>query len=114
MRTGGGRTSSRGSLRGERKTSGRKAAAVGTGRRLRSGSGAPKPDPRRLAISRPKANEATAVELALNASSAKSTPTKKKHQRLEAFVPLQRHLYGEEKIFLPCPQSRKEIPGKPR
>ncbi len=37
-----------------------------------------------------------------------------RRKRLEAFVPLQRHLYGEEKVFLPCPQSRKEIPGRPR
>jgi hypothetical protein len=103
MRIGGGRTSSRGSLRGDRKSQGK---ATSKPRRLRSGSGAPTSDPRRSAVNRPKSKAATVASVALNTSSLKSTP-KKKYHRLEAFVPVQRHLYGEERVFLPCPGSAK-------
>jgi hypothetical protein len=103
MRGSGGRTRSTGSLRGDRKKPGGKAAAKGA-RRLRSGSGAPTSDPRRRAASRAAAKVAS---VALSTSSLKSTSPKKKHHRLETFVPLQRHLYGEERVFLPCPGSAR-------
>jgi hypothetical protein len=28
---------------------------------------------------------------------------KHEHKRREVFVPLQRHLYGEKRVFMPCP-----------
>jgi len=77
MRTGGGRTKSGGSLRGDHKgkegTSQRKRPS-----RLRSGSRAGAP---------------------LTAAPARH------RKRKEVFVPLQRHMFCEERIFLPCPQG---------
>ncbi len=110
MRTGGGRTKSRGSLRGHPKGRAERPRAqqpAGKPAADRAGSGAPTSDPRRPAVNRPKAKPATAVAVALSTSSPKSTPAKKKHHKLEAFVPLQRHLYGEERVFLPCPGSTR-------
>jgi hypothetical protein len=86
MRAGGGRTKSRGSLRGDRKvaesagpTCSLKEPWVEQNRsRLRSGSSAAKP----LSAARPR---------------------RRKH--LEAFIPEQRHMFGEERLFLPCPGS---------
>ena len=107
MRAGGGRTTSRGSLRGHPKgragkPRAQKPALKPAADAARSGAGAS--DPRRPAASSPKrkADPAKAVQVALSTSSPKSTPAKKKHHKLEAFVPLQRHLYGEERVFLPC------------
>jgi hypothetical protein len=107
MRGGGGRTRSRGSLRGERKRAEKETAAKGT-RRLRSGSGADRtsaPGRRLTGLNPPKGIPATGVAVASVTSSKKSTPAKKKRKHLEAFVPVQRHPYGEERIFLPCPGS---------
>ena len=107
MRGSGGRTKSSGSLRGERKKAEKETAAKGT-RRLRSRSGAdakPAPDRRLADLNPPKGIPATAVAVALVTSSKKSTPAKKKRKHLETYVPLQRHMYGEERIFLPCPGS---------
>jgi hypothetical protein len=76
MRAGGGRTKSRGSLRGNHKAA-EGAASKGKRSRLRSGSRAAKA----LSAARPR-----------------------RRKRLEAFIPVQRHLYGEERVFLPCPR----------
>jgi hypothetical protein len=102
MRGSGGRTRAGGSLRGRRER--KKCAAKRA--RLRSGSGGARPSqaapaPRRSAAKNPAAK---AVAVALSTFSLRATP-KKKHHRLEAFVPLQRHLYGDERVFLPCPGS---------
>jgi len=99
-RAGGGRTKSKNPLRGGRK----RPAKPGKSRRLRSGSGArhdaPAPGALGPGASQPK----------LSTFAKKASPQRR---RLEVFVPLQRHLYSEERIFLPCPQSRKEIPRNP-
>ena len=108
MRAGGGRTTSRGSLRGHPKGRARKPRAPKPALKPaaeRGGSGSKAPGPRRPSVNR---RAAKAVQAALNTSLPKSTPAKKKHHRLEAFVPLQRHLYGEDQVFLPCPQSQRE------
>lgn len=109
MRGGGGRTRSRGSLRGHPKRgAGEERAQKPRPGRGRSGSGADAksaPDRRLADVNPPKGIPATGVAVALNTSSKKSTPAKKKRKHLEAYVPLQRHMYGEERIFLPCPGS---------
>jgi hypothetical protein len=109
MRNSGGRTKSRGSLRGHPKGRAKRTRALHPAGKpaadsVRSGAAAS--DLRRPAVNRPKSKAATVASVALNTSSLKSTP-KKKRYRLEAFVPLQRHLYGEEKVFLPCPESSR-------
>jgi hypothetical protein len=107
MRGSGGRTRSTGSLRGDRKKPGGKAAAKGA-RRLRSGSGAPTSDPRRSAVNRPKSNTATVAAVALSTSSRKSTPKKRPRRHLDRFVPEQRHLFGDDRaVKLPCPGSKR-------
>ncbi len=105
MRNSGGRTKFKGSLRGDRKKAPREAGAKGA-RRLRSGSGAPTSGPRRSAVNRPKPASPISYD-APCAPFVLRTPRQKKHHRLETFVPLQRHLYGEERVFLPCPGSRR-------
>jgi len=111
MRAGGGRTKSRSSLRGHPKGRAEKPRAQHPALKPatdRAGSGSKGPDPRRPAVNRPRAKKATAVAVALSTSAKHCIPPKKKkHHRLEAFVPLQRHLYGEEKVYLPCPGSKQ-------
>ncbi|MBZ5702134.1 MAG: hypothetical protein LAN84_09825 [Acidobacteriia bacterium] len=63
------------------------------------------PDRRLTGLNPPEGTLATAVAVASNTSSKKSTPAKKKRKHLETYVPLQRHMYGEERVFLPCPGS---------
>lgn len=77
MRGQGGRTKSKGALRGTRDP--QQTAMVPTPR-LRSGS-----DPSPI-ISGPV-----------------RPPHKPHRKRLEAFMPQQRHMFCEERIFLPCP-----------
>jgi len=107
MRGSGGRTASGGSLRGERKGKRREEK-----KRLRSGSGGAKPSPaspgpRDAVNRRTNPASATAVAVAYGTSKTHSTPAKKTRKHLEVYLPLQRHLYGEERIFLPCPGSRR-------
>lgn len=112
MRGSGGRTKSRGSLRGKRNQS-----AKPNDRRLRSGSGASTPDSRRSAANRPKSNSgaATGVSVASgtslrksqvrDAKKSKAAPAKKR-RHLERFVPEQRHLFGSDRaVKLPCPET---------
>jgi len=116
MRAGGGRTRSWGSLRGHpkrkagkpRNNSGRAGAADRAGS-VRKGTDPRRPVPAKpeQAVKRPKSASATAVAVAYGTSAVNFTPRKKSRQRLETFVPLQRHLYGDERVFLPCPGSAK-------
>lgn len=112
MRGGGGRTKSRGSLRGKRKQS-----AKSNDRRLRSGSGATTPGSRSSVVS-PQVQGASTVGAVASSTSSqndkatvqrKSKPAKaKKRRHLERFVPEQRHLYGGDQVVkLPCPETKR-------
>ncbi|GEM_PF-1850623 len=107
MRGSGGRTRSRGSLRGHPKAASaagssaapesRTAAIVPPG----AGKELPAPGRRPRGVSLRKA-EATAAMVASVTSTTKHTSERPKRRCLEVFVPLQRHLHGEERILRPC------------
>lgn len=115
MRGSGGRTRYRDSLRGHPKRMAGNPRAQKPAIRPavdRTGSDVATSDPRRhgptksgQAVNRPKSKSATAVAVASVTSSSKSTLAKKNRKHLEAFLPEQRHMFGEERVFLPCPVS---------
>lgn len=110
MRNSGGRTKSRGSLSGNhegRTEAPRAQQPVKNPGADSARSAAGASDLRRPAINSPKRKAATAVAVALSTSLFKSTPKKKSRKHLEVFVPLQRHLYGDERVILPCPGSKQ-------
>ncbi len=105
MRGCGGSSTSRGSLRGHPKGKAAQGpsspganARLAPGRRLRSAS---------LLASSP---EATAVQVAYGTSANNSKAHAKKRHR-EIYVPLQRHMFTDDRIFLPCANARKRRPS---
>lgn len=113
MRGSGGRTISRGSLRGHPKGEAGKRRqktlrGCGAAATSRSGSHFPgaEPDRRPSSPSLRNRRDQAAMGAALACGTSfekKSSAGAKKHKRLEVFVPLQRHLYGDERLYLPCP-----------
>lgn len=118
MRSGGGRTTSRGSLRSKHEG---KARSV-KGSRLRSGSGAKGEGQSRRArgvsaVSPHKKGASTAVAVASVSSSPKNksaiakksnAAVKPRRKRLERYVPEQRHLFGSDRVVkLPCPETKR-------
>jgi hypothetical protein len=112
MRGSGGRTTSRGSLRGDPKGEGPRAKSgpqtkPQLGRRSRSGDAAvPAGAPDRLPrIASRRGSAASGVQVALNTSCRKSTPKVSFRKRGEMYVPVQRNLFDEGRVFLPLTGS---------
>lgn len=115
MRSGGGRTTSRGSLRGKHEGK----ARSGKVSRLRSGSGAREEVPSRRA--RAVSATSRAVAKMGEAASVTSSPKNKsaiakksnaavkpRRKHLERYVPEQRHLFGSDRVVkLPCPETKR-------